>query len=201
MLATEPLSAEAWAEIGWESCAPIADQRYQFAYMQRTPDGRIAIGGRGLTYHLGGAIRERDEIRTTIHERIEETLWALFPAAAGAQITHRWGGFFAAPRDWSMSVSFDPAIGIALAGGYSGHGVVASSLAGRTLAALITGTESELTTLPWVGHVSRRWEPEPLRLLGARTIAAVAASADAVEDRTGRPARRIALVRRWLPGR
>ena len=201
MLATEPLAGETWAEIGWEGCAPIADQRYQFAYMQRTPDGRIAVGGRGLGYRLGSAIRERDEAQPRIHSRIEETLRRLFPAAAAARITHRWGGFFAAPRDWCMSVVFDGATGLARAGGYSGHGVVASSLAGRTLAALITGTESDLTRLPWVGHVSGRWEPEPLRLLGARTIAAVAASADAVEDRTGRPARRIALVRRWLPGR
>ena len=100
-----------------------------------------------------------------------------------------------------MSVSFDPRTGMAHAGGYSGHGLVASSLAGRTLAALITGTQSDLTSLPWVGHASRRWEPEPLRLVGARAIATVAASADSVEDRTGRPARRIALVRRWLPGR
>jgi glycine/D-amino acid oxidase-like deaminating enzyme len=201
MLATEPLSAETWGEIGWEGCAPIADQRHQFAYMQRTPDGRIAIGGRGLSYHLGGAIRERDEAQPRIQARIEATLRGLFPAAAGVRITHRWGGFLAAPRDWCMSVSFDPGTGMARAGGYSGHGVVASSLSGRTLAALITGTESDLTSLPWVGHASRRWEPEPLRLLGARAIAAVTASADAVEDRTGRPARRIALVRRWLPGR
>ena len=67
-----------------------------------------------------------------------------------------------------MSVDLDRASGLARAGGYSGHGVVASSLAGRTLADLITGTESELTSLPWVGHASRRWEPEPLRFL-ART--------------------------------
>ena len=201
MLATEPLSANAWREIGWEGCAPIADQRYQFAYMQRTPDGRIAIGGRGLSYNLGGTIRERDEVQPRIHARIEATLRRLFPAAAGARITHRWGGFFAAPRDWCMSVSFDPETGMGRAGGYSGHGAVASSLAGRTLAALITGTASDLISLPWVGHASRRWEPEPVRLLGAHTIAAVASGADRTEDRTGRPAKRIALVRRWLPGR
>ena len=65
-----------------------------------------------------------------------------------------------------MSVDFDRASGLARAGGYSGHGVVASSLAGRTLADLITGTESDLADLPWVGHTSRRWEPEPLRFLG-----------------------------------
>ena len=201
MLATEPLPAAAWDEIGWASCAPIADQHYQFAYAQRTTDGRIALGGRGLTYKLGGPIREADETQAAIHGKLEQTLRRLFPAAAAAPVSHRWGCFFAAPRDWSMAVAFDQATGLARAGGYSGHGVVASSLAGRTLADLITGTETELTGLPWVGHVSRRWEPEPLRFIAARTIATVAASADAAEDRTGRPARRIGIVRRWLPGR
>ena len=109
------------------------------------------------------------------------------PLPPSAPISHRWGCFFAAPRDWSMSIDFDRSSGLARAGGYSGHGVVASSLAGRTLADLITGAESELTGLPWVGHTSRRWEPEPLRFLATRTIAAVAASADAAEDRTGSP--------------
>ena len=201
MLATEPLPAAVWDEIGWGSCAPVADQRYQFAYAQRTPDGRIALGGRGLTYRLGGVIRESDEVQAAIHAKLESTLHRLFPAAAAVPVSHRWGCFFAAPRDWSMGVTFDRAIGLARAGGYSGHGVVASSLAGRTLADLITGTESDLTDLPWVGHASRRWEPEPLRFVAARTIAAIAASADDVEDRTGRPARRIGLVRRWMPGR
>jgi glycine/D-amino acid oxidase-like deaminating enzyme len=201
MLATEPLSTEAWEELGWAGCAPIADQRYQFVYAQRTPDGRIALGGRGLTYRRGGAIRERDELQPAIHARLEQALRRLFPAAAGAPISHRWGCFYAAPRDWSMAVEFDRASGLARAGGYSGHGVVASSLAGRTLADLITGTESELTTLPWVGHASRRWEPEPLRFIATHAIAAVTASTDAAEDRSNRPARRIGLVRRWLPGR
>jgi glycine/D-amino acid oxidase-like deaminating enzyme len=201
MLATEPLSPEAWEEIGWESRAPVADQRYQFVYAQRTPDDRIALGGRGLSYRLGGAIREADELQPTIHGRLEQALRRLFPAASGARVTHRWGGFFAAPRDWCMSIGYDRRTGTAHAGGYSGHGLVASSLGGRTLADLITGAESDLTSLPWVGHSSRRWEPEPLRFLGARGIAAVAASADRAEDRTGRPARRIELVRRWLPGR
>ena len=201
MLATEPLSAETWAELGWAGCAPIADQHYQFVYAQRTPDGRIALGGRGLTYRLGGAINEADEVQPAIHGRLEQELRRLFPPAAAATVSHRWGGFFAAPRDWSMSVDFDRASGLARAGGYSGHGVVASSLAGRTLADLITGTESDLTGLPWVGHTSRRWEPEPLRFLGAWTIAKVVASADRAEDRTDEPARRVRLVQRWLPGR
>ena len=41
-----------------------------------------------------------------------------------------------------------------------------SNLAGRTLADLVLGRDTELTRLPWVGHRSPRWEPEPLRWLG-----------------------------------
>jgi glycine/D-amino acid oxidase-like deaminating enzyme len=201
MLATEQLPPATWERIGWAGCAPVADQRYQFVYAQRTPDGRIALGGRGLTYRPGSEIREEDEVQPRVHARLEGALRQLFPDAADAAVTHRWGGFFAAPRDWCMSVTFDPRTGLAQAGGYSGHGLVASSLAGRTLADLVTGTESELTSLPWVGHVRRRWEPEPLRTIGARSIAAIAFSADVAEDRSGRPARRIALVRRFMPGR
>ena len=96
MLATEPLPPRVWEELGWAGCAPIADQHYQFVYAQRTPDGRIALGGRGLTYRLGGGIREEDEVQPRIHARLEQALRHLFPAAADARVTHRWGGFFAA---------------------------------------------------------------------------------------------------------
>ena len=45
-----------------------------------------------------------------------------------------------------------------------------SATQSRTLADLITDEPSELTTLPWVNHRSRRWEPEPLRWLGINTM-------------------------------
>ena len=53
--------------------------------------------------------------------------------------------------------------GLGWAGGYVGDGVSTTNLAGRTLRDLILGRHSELTGLAWVGHRSRRWEPEPLR--------------------------------------
>ena len=200
MLATEPLPHEVWDEIGWASCAPIADQRYQFAYAQRTPDGRIALGGRGLTYKLGGPIREADEAQAAIHGKLEQTLRRLFPAAAAVPVSHRWGCFFAAPRDWCMAVVFDRATGLARAGGYSGHGVVASSLAGRTLADLIAGTDRSSPACR--GSATRAAAGSRSRFGSSRRARSptVAASADAVEDRTGRPARRIALVRRLAAG-
>jgi hypothetical protein len=113
-------------------------------------------------------------------------------------VTHSWGGPLGAGRDWSASVGFDRESGLAWAGGYVGDGVGAANLAGRTLADLITGARTERTSLPWVGQVARRWEPEPLRWLGINAATAVMSSADAVERRSGRAARRAGLVNRLL---
>ncbi len=60
---------------------------------------------------------------------------------------------------------------------------------GRTLADLITGADSELAELAWVGVGSRPWEPEPLRWLGIRGTRAVMGWADRVEFGTGRSSR------------
>lgn len=201
MIATEPLPDEVWERIGWQGSETIADQHYHFFYAQRTPDGRIAVGGRGTPYRFGNRIREEDESRPRVHAGLEAALRRHFPQLAEAGITHRWGGPFAAPRDWSMGVAFDPRTGLGWSGGYTGHGVVGSNVGARTLADLVRGVDSELTGLPWVGHAARRWEPEPLRWLATRVIPGVLATADRREDRSDRAARRVRLVRRWLPAR
>jgi glycine/D-amino acid oxidase-like deaminating enzyme len=131
---------------------------------------------------------------------LEAALHALLPGTREAAITHRWGGPLGVPRDWYPSVGLDRGAGMAWAGGYTGDGVATANLAGRTLADLIRGQDTELTRLPWVGHRSPRWEPEPSRWLGTNALRWVASSADAVENQTGRPARRAALLDRFLGG-
>jgi hypothetical protein len=88
---------------------------------------------------------------------------------------------------------------MAWAGGYVGDGVSTTNLAGRTLTDLILGRASELTRLPWVGHRSRSWEPEPLRWVGVNLGRILATGADREEQRTGRPAR-LGRVVGWLTG-
>jgi glycine/D-amino acid oxidase-like deaminating enzyme len=122
-----------------------------------------------------------------------------FPAASGANITHHWGGPLAVPRDWSMSIDYDRRTGLGSAGGYSGHGVVSANIGGRTLADLVLGRDTDLVSLPWVGHRSRRWEPEPLRFLASRAIVRVLESADVHEDTTGRRARRTTVLSPVMP--
>ena len=53
MIATEPLSAEAWDEIGLRRRETFADLRHLRIYGQRTADDRLAFGGRGAPYHFG----------------------------------------------------------------------------------------------------------------------------------------------------
>jgi hypothetical protein len=72
--------------------------------------------------------------------------------------------------------------GLGWAGGYTGHGVAAANLAGRTLADLVRGVPSPLTTLPWVGHRSPRWEPEPARWAGVHGLYALYRMADRLES-------------------
>ncbi|RMH77535.1 MAG: FAD-dependent oxidoreductase [Actinomyces sp.] len=198
MVATEPLPDPVLDEIGLADRETFADERHLVIYGQRTADGRIAFGGRGAPYGYGSRISDAVETGHRTHELVVATLRDLFPVLATARITHRWGGVLGVPRDWHPSVGFDRRRGLAWAGGYVGEGVAASNLAGRTLADLVTGTDSELVDLAWVGHRSRSWEPEPLRWVAINAALALMAGADRVEERSGRPSRRAALLDRLL---
>ncbi len=62
----------------------------------------------------------------------------------------------------------------------------------------VTGRATALTALPWVGHRSRRWEPEPLRWVGANLGLSAMTWADRAEQRTGRPSRIASGVNRLI---
>ena len=189
MIATEPLDVATLAEIGLDTRPTFADDRYAVIYGQRTADNRIAFGGRAVPYLYGSRIDPATERDRRSHDLIRRVLVDMFPVLDGAAITHQWGGVLAAPRNWVPAVRYDAGTGLGTAGGYVGEGVAPSNLAGRTLADLITGTESELAELAWVGMGSRPWEPEPLRWLGIRGTRAVMGWADRVEFGTGRTSR------------
>lgn len=188
MIATEPLPAAVWDEIGLARRETFADHRHVVIYGQRTVDDRIAFGGRGAPYHFGSRIRPEFDSDPMVFADIVETLHDLFPVTAEYAVTHQWGGPLAIARDWHPRVTYDPASGFGTAGGYVGDGVATSNLAGRTLADLIRGVSSPVTRLPWVGHRSPSWEPEPLRWLGVNAGLRLAGWADAEERATGRPA-------------
>lgn len=186
MIATEPLPDAFWDEIGIAHGQTFADFRHLVIYGQRTADNRFAFGGRGARYHWGSAIRPEYDRVPRVFDHLHRTLRELFPAIGDAAVTHRWGGPLGVPRDWHASASYDPGTRIASAGGYVGDGLSTTNLAGRTLADLLTGADTELTRLPWVNHRSPSWEPEPLRFAGANAGMLAMQLADVEERVTGR---------------
>ena len=198
MVATEPIDDALWEDIGLSRRQTFTDDRFMVIYGQRTADGRIAFGGRGAPYNYGSRIDCSVEQRSRTHDKIIKTLVELLPMLSDVAITHRWGGVLGVPRDWFPSVGFDREAGMAWGGGYVGEGVAAANLAGRTIAELIAGTDSPRIDLPWVGHQSRRWEPEPLRWLGINGALGIMGIADRSEALTGRKSRLARMMQRLL---
>lgn len=199
-IATEPLPRAVWDRIGWDGHEILGDFDHTYCYCQRTRDGRITVGARGVPYRFGSRI-DRDGIPDAeTLRRLTAILHRHFPAARDARIDHAWCGVLGVPRDWCATVGLDRDTGLGWAGGYVGTGVSTACLAGQTLADLALGRDTDLTSLPWVNRRVRPWEPEPLRWLGLRAMYRLYAAADRHEARGGPPSRLAALGNR-LTGR
>lgn len=203
MVVTDPLPEQVWEQIGWGGAETLGDAAHAYVYAQRTADGRIAIGGRGVPYRFGSRTDTDGSTPAQTVDALRAALTRLFPAAAGVPLAHAWSGVLAVPRDWCSTVGFDRDTGLGWAGGYVGHGVTTTHLAGRTLRDLVLRRDTALTDLPWVGGQARRWEPEPLRWLGVQGMYAAYRAADRRESTPGAAGRdsRIARVADLISGR
>ncbi len=198
MVATEPLSARHLEQIGWENRECFTDGRHLTVYLQRTADGRIAMGGRGAPYHFGSRVIDTFDGAPRVFRHLRESLLALFPALGDVEVTHSWGGPLGVPRDWYSSVTYDRVSGYARAGGYVGNGVGISNLAGRTLRDLILGLDSDIVHLPWVNHRSPQWEPEPWRWLAVNSALRLMDASDVEERLAARPSRLAVVVEKLV---
>ncbi len=187
VIATEPLPADVWEQIGLRQRETFSDHRHLIIYGQRTADDRLVFGGRGAPYHYASRIRPGYDRNDRVFADLRATMVELFPVLEQTRITHAWGGALGVARDWCASAGLDRETGLGWAGGYVGDGVATTNLAGRTLRDLVLDRDTELTRLPWVGHRSRPWEPEPLRWLGANAGLRAMTWADTEERLTRRP--------------
>jgi glycine/D-amino acid oxidase-like deaminating enzyme len=185
MIATEPIDDATWATVGLANRELFELSATMLGYGHRTADGRIAWGGLAAHTTWGSRIPPSPMRDARIAERLRRRLGQLFPALDGIGVSHQWGGVLGVPRDLLPGIGYDEATGFAWAGGYTGQGVAAANAAGRGLAHLILRVDSDLVTLPWVGHRSRRWEPEPLRWLGVTAFTTAARVTDAIDGRRG----------------
>ncbi|SLN47690.1 NAD(P)/FAD-dependent oxidoreductase [Roseisalinus antarcticus] len=133
--ATEPLGARA-QEVLTRDIA-VADDKFVVNYFRLSEDKRLLFGGRE-SYSIGYPT----DILTALRARME----TLFPQIKGAEITHHWGGTL------GITMTRLPFVGrlddrTLAAGGFSGHGVALSCLAGQVMAEAIAGRTGALDTL------------------------------------------------------
>ncbi|MFI9254647.1 NAD(P)/FAD-dependent oxidoreductase [Streptomyces sp. NPDC053069] len=207
MIATEPLTEDQWAAIGWDGRETLGDMAHAYMYAQRTADGRIALGGRGAPYRFGSRTDNDGRTQPATIEALHEILTRFFPSLAGVRVEHAWSGVLGVPRDWCATVTLDRSTGLGWAGGYVGSGVATANLAARTLRDLVQqdsgqAGRTELTDLPWVNHKVRKWEPEPFRWLGVHGMYATYRTADQHERlHPGTASSRLAKVADRVAGR
>ncbi|WP_292380704.1 FAD-binding oxidoreductase, partial [Mesorhizobium sp.] len=121
IVATEPLGARNVIP----SNAAVSDTLFVVNYYRMSADGRLLFGGgeRYTPADIGGFVRPH----------MEKT----FPQLRGCRIDHAWGGLV------SVTTSRLPHVGhygeVYFAHGYSGKGVILSTLSGKLLAEAITG--------------------------------------------------------------
>ena len=174
IVATEPLPASTWDQIGLSHGQAFGESSRQVTYGQRTMDNRLVFGARG-GYQFAGKLRHNFDLTDSEVELRRYLFGELFPQLKNVKITHSWGGNLGMSRQFRPHMVCDHKTGIALSGGYGGEGVGATNLGGRTLADLILGRDSALTHQPWVIRergldALKPWEPEPCRWLGYNAI-------------------------------
>jgi gamma-glutamylputrescine oxidase len=106
----------------------VSDSRFVVNYYRRTVDGRILFGG---------GERYTPDPPRDMAAFVRPYLEATFPSLRGVAIDHAWGGLV------SVTASRLPHVGregeVLFAHGYSGMGVILSTLAGKLLAEEIGG--------------------------------------------------------------
>ena len=182
MVATEPLTAEQLAPIGWEGEQGIEDARNLIHYYRLTPDKRIVIGGGPVGLARGSELDRDSDERAWRH--LERHIHWLWPHLSDVSITHRWGGPF------SVTVDLTPALGYVgsdrdavYSVGCIGHGVSMSYANGQVLAELLLPDGQELVpACPFVNRRVLPWPAEPLADAAKYALRAYLQAEDAVHE-------------------
>ncbi len=163
MQATEPLTEEQLAPIGWDGYEGVEDARNLIHFYRRTLDDRIAIGAGPVGLTWGNDLVDLDRYDYAWEEQ-RSHFKVTFPHLRDVEFTHQWGGPF------SVTLDLNPAIGYlgderaVYSLGCIGHGVSMSHLNARVIRDIILERKTPLVDgCPFVDRRVFPWPPEPIR--------------------------------------
>jgi glycine/D-amino acid oxidase-like deaminating enzyme len=168
MVATEPLSDEQLAPIGWQGFEAVEDARNLIHYYRLTPDRRLVMGGGpvGLTWNN----RLDADDNQAAWQHLEEHVHFLFPSLKGIRFTHHWGGPFSVTLDLTPAMGYLGDQRAVYSLGCIGHGVSMSHLNAQVLRDLLLEEQSDLPECPFVNRNVLPWPMEPLRFAAAAAL-------------------------------
>ena len=186
-LATEPLSDEQLAAIGWgESRHALANEANMFHYYRMTKDNRITWGGGGaVCYYYGSRTDFGVADDAARFDRLSKEFLQTFPQLTGVKFTHRWSGIIASSTRFCMvpGVAFDGRVSWAV--GYTGLGVGATRFGARIGLELLGYEPSDVLDMLFVKRKAMNWFPEPLRWIGVTLTRHALSKADANGGKRG----------------
>lgn len=176
VFATEPLTPEQRAALGWHETAGYSDDLDRISYSTMTRDGHLIFGG-GSNQSYSYLFKNRTAYPGTpdsaslAFDIMRETLRAYFPNSADLKIAYRWTGTLAITlrRNCSMGVRGDHR-NVYYALGYSGHGVTLGNLAGQVLTDIYSGDDQRWRDLPFYQAKFAPIPPEPFRWMGYQSF-------------------------------
>ena len=183
MIATEPLTPEQWASIGWQRRMGIEDARNLIHYLRPSPDGRLLVGGGPVPLSFGRRMRADRNAGALQH--LQTFMHTLFPQLRGVRVTHHWGGPFSATLDLVPAAGYVRDRRAVYNLGCLGHGVSLMPSNGRILADLVLERKTGLTDLWFVNRRLWQWPPEPLRWLTSMAVRGYLQAEDLWYERHG----------------
>ncbi len=171
VVATEQVSPELIAATGLDRVGGF-NSRMMVNYFAASR-GRIFVGGGGGTLATLGKIGREFSYSPSKAAEIASDMRYLFPALGDTRIEHAWAG----PIDrspnglpWFDTYPGDPRIHYGI--GYAGHGVGATALAGKIIAAQLLGIDDEFADYGRMFLRTRTgaFPREPARTIGGRLV-------------------------------
>ncbi|WP_172330701.1 FAD-binding oxidoreductase [Mangrovicoccus sp. HB161399] len=169
IIATEPLSGEQLARIGWNSRQGVYDTRTQLNYTRMTKDNRIIFGGR-LTYYHDGTNNTDPAAERVVdpYLRLAEAFHETFPQLDDIRFSHAWSGPIALTTRMAVHFQEYHQGDVIWAGGYSGFGISTSRFGARVGLAKLDRADLPELKLDFATTMPNRILPEPFRWIGSK---------------------------------
>ncbi|WP_197377489.1 NAD(P)/FAD-dependent oxidoreductase [Mycolicibacterium baixiangningiae] len=166
VLATEPLTDEQLARIGWRHRQGVGDCANQFHYYRLSADNRIVWGGYDAVYHFGRKVKRHYEDRPQTYRRLAAHFFLTFPQLADVRFGYRWAGAIDTNTRFCAHWGLARGGRIAYVNGFTGLGVGASRFGADVCLDLLDGADTERTRLEMVRTKPMPFPPEPLASIG-----------------------------------